>query len=264
MASTNSTSHYGLSQYVGSDKPTYLTDYNNDMSAIDTGIYNAQTKADSAYTAAGEADTKAGNAQTTANTAVTNAGTANTNIGTMANLETSEKSTLVGAINEVNSNVGDLTNLETTNKTSVVSAVNEVKSNITNFNLTHFDTYGKDDITVTSGGTLASNSSITVAYNDDGSLAKIYGTIFSDGNATSNSLQFNIQTALRPTSNFSITNPGIVRRGSNPEVYRSCNLAIYTDGKVYLSATGTSGTPFALYYWPCLYFVKDFGDTPTP
>lgn len=108
MASTNKTTHYELSQYVGSDKPTYLTDYNNDMSAIDTGIYNAQQKADSAYSTAGEADTKAGNAQTTANTAVTSAGTANTNIGTMANLETTEKTTLVGAINEVKEQVNDL------------------------------------------------------------------------------------------------------------------------------------------------------------
>lgn len=108
MASTNKTTHYELSQYVGSDKPTYLTDYNNDMSAIDTGIYNAQTKADSAYTLAGTADGKADNAQTTANTAVTNAGTANTNIGTMTNLETTEKTTLVKAINEVKEQVNDL------------------------------------------------------------------------------------------------------------------------------------------------------------
>ena len=95
MASTNKTTHYELSQYVGTDKPTYLTDYNGDMLAIDTGIYNAQTKADSAFANAGIADGKAGDAQTTANTALTNAGTANTNIGTMANLETTEKSSLV-------------------------------------------------------------------------------------------------------------------------------------------------------------------------
>lgn len=38
MSSTNKTSHYNLSQYVSSDKPTYLVDYNTDMSNIDTGI----------------------------------------------------------------------------------------------------------------------------------------------------------------------------------------------------------------------------------
>ena len=54
MASTNKTSHYNLSQYIGSDKPTYLVDYNTDMNNIDTGIYNAQTTATSAAGSVGD------------------------------------------------------------------------------------------------------------------------------------------------------------------------------------------------------------------
>ena len=38
MASTNKTTNYELSQYVGSDKPSYLGDYNSDMSKIDAGM----------------------------------------------------------------------------------------------------------------------------------------------------------------------------------------------------------------------------------
>ena len=142
MASTNKTTHYELSQYVSSDKPTYLVDYNGDMSKIDTGINTAKTTADTAATAATNAQTAAETAQTTANTAVTNAATAdgkattaNTNIGTMANLETLEKQTLVGAINEVNTNadntdtkVGALSDLNTTVKTSIVNAINSLNS----------------------------------------------------------------------------------------------------------------------------------------
>ena len=107
MASTNKTAHYDLSQYTSNDKPTYLGDYNSDMSKIDTGINSAQTTADSASTAATNAQTTAETAQTTANTGVTNAAaaqsTANTavaNIGTLANLTTTEKTTVVGAVNE--------------------------------------------------------------------------------------------------------------------------------------------------------------------
>jgi hypothetical protein len=118
MASTNKTTHYELSQYVSSDKPTYLVDYNGDMAKIDTGINAAKTTADTASTAATNAQTAAENAATTANTAITNAATAdtkattaNTNIGTMANLNTTEKTNLVGAINEVNTN----TSTNTTN-----------------------------------------------------------------------------------------------------------------------------------------------------
>lgn len=101
FSSTNKTTHYELSQYVGTDKPTYLVDYNQDMSKIDAGIYGADSKA------------------------TENA----TNIGTLSNLTTTEKSSIVGAINEVNSessSVGDLTTLTTTDKTSVVGAINEV------------------------------------------------------------------------------------------------------------------------------------------
>lgn len=35
MASTNKTKNYGLSQFVGTDRPTWLVDYNGDMSKID-------------------------------------------------------------------------------------------------------------------------------------------------------------------------------------------------------------------------------------
>jgi len=47
-------------------------------------------------------------------------------------LTTEDKSTLVGAINEVNTNVGVLSSLATTVKTSIVAAINELVATITN------------------------------------------------------------------------------------------------------------------------------------
>lgn len=41
MTATNHTEHYGLSQYVEDDHPTYTGDYNGDMSKIDAAIYAA-------------------------------------------------------------------------------------------------------------------------------------------------------------------------------------------------------------------------------
>lgn len=41
MTATNHTEHYGLSQYVEDDRPTYAGDYNGDMSKIDAAIYAA-------------------------------------------------------------------------------------------------------------------------------------------------------------------------------------------------------------------------------
>ena len=235
MASTNKTTHYELSQYVGTDKPTYLTDYNGDMSAIDTGIYNAQTKADSAYTLADTANGNAGTAQTTANSAVTSAGTANTNIGTMANLET-------------------------TDKTSLVNAINENKRNIDNFNLTNFTTFSYDNIT-SDTGSVFSASSLSVATNSDGSLAKIYGQVLIQ-NATASSANITISTSLRPSSELTIT--GNVLAYTVDNVYFG-SMTIKTNGDVVITGginTGASINKF--FVWNSLLFIKDFGDTPTP
>lgn len=232
MASTNKTTHYELSQYVGSDKPTYLTDYNNDMSAIDTGIYTAQTKADSAYTLADSADGKADTAQGTANSALTNAGTANTNIGTMTNLTTTEKTTLVGAINEV-------------------------EGNIEKFNFTSFTTYNSSNATPTNcsiGG-----GSITVATNSDGSIGKIYSDI--EVVPTSTPCQITFTSSLRPSSNISIGVCGISRNLSSNGI-ANCYMSIATNGTVTLEINATGLSTTNVLYFPCLYFMKDFGDQP--
>lgn len=60
MSSTNKTTYYELSQYIGTDKPTYLGDYNSDMSKIDTGIHEAEDKATTASQNAGSAIARVG------------------------------------------------------------------------------------------------------------------------------------------------------------------------------------------------------------
>lgn len=56
MSSTNKTTYYKLSQYVGTDKPTFLGDYNADMSKIDAGIHAVQETATTANQTAGSAE----------------------------------------------------------------------------------------------------------------------------------------------------------------------------------------------------------------
>lgn len=73
MSSTNKTTYYNLSQYIGTDKPTYLGDYNSDMSKIDAGIHEVQETATTANQTAGSAEAKA-------NTALTNTKTNATDI----------------------------------------------------------------------------------------------------------------------------------------------------------------------------------------
>lgn len=67
MTATNHTEHYGLSQYVQDDHPTYAGDYNGDMSKIDAAIYAASlTGGTDGLTAVAHDDTLTGDGTTTA------------------------------------------------------------------------------------------------------------------------------------------------------------------------------------------------------
>lgn len=88
MAHTNSTTNYGLPQWIGTDKPTFLGDFNRAFSDIDTAMKNnsdaatsAVSTANSAATAATTASTNATTALNTANSAATDAATAVTTAG---------------------------------------------------------------------------------------------------------------------------------------------------------------------------------------
>ena len=78
MAFTNQTTHYGLPQWIGSDKPTYLVDQNNAYQTIDSEIYNANVTAGDAVTTANGASATAGAASSTAADALSTAQTAST------------------------------------------------------------------------------------------------------------------------------------------------------------------------------------------
>lgn len=297
MASTNKTTHYELSQYVGSDKPTYLTDYNTDMYNIDAGIYGAKSLADTNAGAIGDLSNLSTTAQNNLVSAInevdgdvaTNTANISTNthnidtnttaIGTLANLTTSSKTDLVVAINEVDANcdsnaskIGDLTNLTTNDKSNIVSAVNEVNYNVGLFNLSSFETI--TNITMYDGnnnvytGTTLTGS-IEVAKNADGSLAKIYGSV--KISRILNARKISFQTSLRPatdiTINGHVTDVTLVNDYNTPvDQIKYVSMTIKTDGTVEVpfSYTYSNGSNKTLLFTNSLLFIKDFGDTPIP
>lgn len=122
MGHTNSTANLALPQFIGTDKPTWLSDVNGAFAAIDTYAGNndaalaiTDAKADTAIGDAASAVTTAGNAATTAGNAATTATNANTIAGQALTVA-----------NGINSKVGVLTDLTTTDKSTVVNAINEV------------------------------------------------------------------------------------------------------------------------------------------
>ena len=82
MSFTNQTTHYGLPQWIGSDKPTYLVDQNNAYQKIDSELYNANTASGEAVTTAQGAVTTAEGAASTAATALSTAQGAETTANT--------------------------------------------------------------------------------------------------------------------------------------------------------------------------------------
>lgn len=117
MATTNHTSTIELSQYVSTDKTSYLVNYNNDMLAIDSAIASDRddiaTAQSTANTAEGKADTnklsidaindELNNASTGVLKRLTDVeGDVNTIESLIGNGEpTTQDKTIIGAINEL-------------------------------------------------------------------------------------------------------------------------------------------------------------------
>ena len=107
MAHTNNTPNYNLPQFLGTDKPAWLTDINNAMSDIDAAIAAAKSTADTADTAVTGLAVTVGNHTSQLSTlsgAVTSQGnTLNTVTALIGNgVPTTTDQTIIGAINEIN------------------------------------------------------------------------------------------------------------------------------------------------------------------
>lgn len=255
MSSTNKTTYYDLSQYTASDKPTYLVDYNGDMSKIDTGLYNAQTTANESEAA----------------------------IGTLSNLTTEAKNNLVSAINEVDGNVdtlsgtvgqhttdiasntsaiGNLTNLNTTAKNNLVAATNEVNSKVNLLNLVNFNT-----CTLTGGtGTTINSGTVRCASNSDGSLFRLYGGFTMSSTAWTTATITISNTGLPSISEeYTIDGAGFRQMilNNEPNNLRVIAVTVKTNGNIELSVNMESSDTQRIIFFNGLYFNTNFGDTPS-
>lgn len=128
MGHTNSTANIALPQFIGTDKPTWLGDVNGAFSSIDTkvgtidaDIAATDAKADNAVADAASAVATA----TSANTTAGNASTTATNALNIANNALTVANNADGHTNQLETKVGLLADLHTTDKTSIVNAINE-------------------------------------------------------------------------------------------------------------------------------------------
>lgn len=133
MSSTNKTTYYDLSQYIGTDKPTYLQDYNGDMSKIDTAIHDVNGVATTATQSAGSAEAKAEQANTNVTALQGRVGAVE---GTVSNLQ--DKDTTQDA--EIN-NAKKLANEANTTANNAMQNANNANVKIDNAKFSGWNTF---------------------------------------------------------------------------------------------------------------------------
>lgn len=230
MGATNRTQNYNLPQFVGSDKPTWLGDFNGAMSSIDTQMKanndlgsQANTKADTALTNAETAQTTASGAQTTAQ----------------------------GAQSTANSGLAKALEVE--------QSLNEFKQVL---NINEFNTYAGSDMSSTDS-TILSSSIVTVASNSDKSICKIYGNIFITTSTAGGHSVVIPNTGLNPTTEYAVLNACIEYYGAPSSEIIGNAITIRTNGDIEVQFfTRGAITNMRLVLLPVLIFNKSFGDTP--
>lgn len=119
MGSTNKTANLELSQFIATDSPKWLTDYNADMEKIDVAVSGIKTQADATDLAVNGLTSTV----TTLGESVSDQSTAISNLRT-------DVTTNTGSINTINSLIGNGT--PTTTDQTIIGAINEINAKVTN------------------------------------------------------------------------------------------------------------------------------------
>lgn len=239
MSSTNHTTNYNLSQFLGTDKPAWLGDYNSDMSKIDAGINTAQTTATGAD---GKADTNAAA------------------IGTLTNLTTTDKTSLVAAINEVDTNADaaqGTANSAASTANSAATAANNIAAYIT---MTTYDDVDSGDITINAGS--IGSKSVSYASNAAGTVGKIYGSIVTVKPTSASTIVTIANLPFNVTSNFTVKGIAYAQATNDKTLY-AVGVNFKTNNTATLEfGAGFNGLTLNIYLNASLLFIQDFGDTP--
>lgn len=139
MPSTNKTNPYELSQFIGSDIPSWLSDYNSDMLKINNAVQEAKIAADDAMSSAGSASSDITALSNTVSGLTENLNTTNQNVtknsSDIANINSSVSSinqnveSLNGKVNVNTESIGNLTT-QVTNNTQSINTLTPVFQNM--------------------------------------------------------------------------------------------------------------------------------------
>ena len=272
MAHTNHTANYELSQFVANDKPTFLGDYNGDMSKIDAAIKAADNKAGAADTTAESAAALATSASTTATEAATDAATAAATATTALNTANNATTTAQNASTAAQS--ASTTASAAATKADAAKAEAEAATAAVALKPSYNETFARmfnmtsASVSVSAeSGYVVGESDIKSAKNTDISLGKIYGSIRLDCAAGGSGVLAKIATISAGLgtrdSAFNINGFSFFARDSASElgISTAMHLTIETNGDVSVYAKiGTGARSVFITLPPCLLVLSDFGD----
>lgn len=222
MSHTNTTANYNLPQFVGTDKPSWLTDVNGAMSSIDTQM---KANADANTTTAGDLTTLAGRVTT----AEGNIATQGSTLQTVSNVASSASATATNAQNTAN----DLARYLTLN-TFASSTVSSNNGNITDNNVMN-------------------------ATNADGTVGKVYGRFLVHPTA-STSTTITINTNFRPSEQITINGVGLIQDTASKDV-NPVSLVVNPNGNVTITIGASWYNKEGIIILnACLLFLTNFGD----
>ena len=222
MSSTNKTPNYDLSQYVGTDKPTYLGDYNGDMLKIDAQMKENADAASTAESNAGEAVSKATQAQNSVEALSARVSTVETTV-------TSQGQTVTQLTNNVNTLVQD----NTTNKGNITNLQSELQKN-------RFT-----DLTISA----TSGPNVNASYNEFLKILNIYGRDDISGGTTARRVLFHMD-------GYSAQSDRLIRNGLFGAISDTglegimIDCTIKKNGDVVFNDASAS-MPYVLYSWSC-------------
>lgn len=238
MSSTNKTTNYNLSQFIGTDKPAWLTDYNADMNKIDTQMKN---NADVATAAAGSASS------------------ANTSIGNISDLTTTNKTSVVAAVNEVKSNTDTAQNTANNANLLANTAKTGTDGLTAYLNMNNTGTVSASDITISAGS--INNKNINYATNSTGTLGKMYGWLFGVNMTGANTITIsNLPFAVNEA--FDVMGAIFAQDTSDKTLYYP-TIRFNTNNTATISfPSNYGGRTFNIYFTAIVLFIQNFGDQP--
>ena len=262
FASTNKTANYELPQFVGTDKPTWLGDFNSAMADIDAGMHENASDISAMASDVATATSTASQASQNVASLTSTVSTLSSDVSSATTTANNASSTASSALNTANS----ANTLAGTANTTANTANDKADSISAKLNLNSFETISVNSMTKTGNGSFQTGGNIYTAKNADGSLCKIYGSF--DVNTNGGSGVITIPTSLRPETELTINGLAIreIRKDNICKFVDSPSVTISTNGNVSIPYTqrNETGDVNKFMFMACLIFLNEFNDEPIP